>query len=355
MIKGNKGEWSELYVLLYLLGTGKLYAANEKMERLRDVYFPIMRILRDNPEGRIDYYITNDTEIEIHVNGKCTEKIPAHSLKIEADYLYEAIEHGSERAFSIDRTEAFMKRLNTYRLAAPSSDKTDITMQVHDIHTGYDPVMGFSIKSELGSAPSLLNASRATNFVYEVIGITDADMDRINEIDSRTKILDRINSVYQIGGKLNYSSTANTTFAMNLMLIDSRMEEIIAAMLLYSYRTNEVDCTKLLKQLDKDNPLGFPREGFYSYKFKKLLSAIALGMKPSVLWDGLDEANGGYIVVSSTGDVLAYHLYNRNFFEQYLIDNTKLERGSTDRHGFAVVYKEDGRYYINLNLQIRFK
>ena len=44
MIKGNKGEWSELYVLLYLLGTGRLYAANEKVQRLQDVYFPILKI-----------------------------------------------------------------------------------------------------------------------------------------------------------------------------------------------------------------------------------------------------------------------------------------------------------------------
>ena len=29
MIKGNKGEWSELYVLLRLLAYGKIYAADD--------------------------------------------------------------------------------------------------------------------------------------------------------------------------------------------------------------------------------------------------------------------------------------------------------------------------------------
>ena len=46
---------------------------------------------------------------------------------------------------------------------------------------------------------------------------------------------------------------------------------------------------------------------------------------PSKEWDGHDEANGGYIIVSSDGDVLAYHIYNRDYFEKYLLDNTKLQ------------------------------
>lgn len=355
MIKGNKGEWSELYVLLYLLGTGRLYAANEKVQRLQDVYFPILKMMRDDQRGKVDYQITDEKEVEIFINGESSGRISADVFKEEAASLYHAIELGSNRAFPIDDTEKFMSRIFAHRLAAPSTDKTDITMQVHDVHTGYNPIMGFSIKSELGNAPTLLNASGATNFVYSVSNISDQDMDEINAIDSRTKILDRIEMIYRLGGEIAFDHAANEVFAMNLMLVDSRMEEIIEAILLYSYRTNSVDCTEIIGHLDKENPLGFPGDGFYSFKFKKLLSAIALGMKPSALWDGIDEANGGYIIVTSNGDVLAYHLYNRNFFEKYLLDNTRLERASTTRHGYASVYKENGKYYIKLNLQIRFK
>lgn len=48
-------------------------------------------------------------------------------------------------------------------------------------------------------------------------------------------------------------------------------------------------------------------------------------------------------------------IYNRDYFEKYLLDNTKLERGSTGKHSFASLYKEDKKMYINLNLQVRFK
>ncbi len=354
MIKGNKGEWSEIYVLIYLLATQKLYAADEHGRKLTNVYYPILKILRDENIGKITYKIADDTEIEIYVNGICKKKLPANVFYTKANLLLREIRHGDDRAFSIEAIEEFMHSIMTKRLAAPSSDKTDITMQVHDINTGFDPIMGFSIKSELGNPPTLLNASGATNFIYTLSKFTDRDMDLVNSIDGRTKILDRIDYIYEQGTSLKYLRTSNDTFSGNLMLIDSRMEEIIATMLIYFYRRNISSCKKLLELIEKENPLQFPQKGFYEFKFKKLLSAIALGMKPSTPWNGIDEANGGYILVTENGNVLAYHIYNRNFFEQYLLDNTRLERGSTSRHDYAYVYKLNEQYRIRLNLQIRF-
>ena len=93
----------------------------------------------------------------------------------------------------------------------------------------------------------------------------------------------------------------------------------------------------------------------YEYKFKKFLCSCALGMKPAKKWDGLDEANGGYIIVKADGEILAYHIYNRNFFEQYLLDNTIFERASTSKHDYMQLYEKDGEMFIKLNLQVRFR
>ena len=166
--------------------------------------------------------------------------------------------------------------------------------------------------------------------------------------------MDRMEQIFSLG-IVKYSKPLNEKFANNLMLIDSRMEEIIAQVLICYYRDNISDCRDIINKLEEENPLRFPNKGFYEFKFKKFLCSVALGMMPSKEWDGHDEANGGYIIVSSDGDVLAYHIYNRDYFEKYLLDNTKLERGSTSRHGFASLYKEDGKIYMNLNLQVRFK
>lgn len=146
----------------------------------------------------------------------------------------------------------------------------------------------------------------------------------------------------------------NKVFSGNLMLIDTYMEEIIAHLLLLYYQNQATDSDKLIRIIEEQNPLGYPRKGIYAYKFKKFLCSIALGMMPSKEWDGHDEANGGYVIVKDNGEVLAYHIYNRDAFEKYLLNNTKFERGSTGKHGFATLYMENGKRYINLNLQIRF-
>lgn len=351
----NKGDWSELYVLLYLLGTRKLYAADESLERLAAFCFPIKRVIRDDtPSSHIDFVLDGVDTAKIYLNSDLTRTMTSEEFTNEATTLYNDILAGSG-SFNIPHAENFLNSISLQRLAAPSSDITDISMEVHDTNTGIDQVMGFSIKSYLGGAPTLLNASGATNFVYEVTGLTDQQMNTINGIETRTKIMDRIKAIKDCGGEITFSNTANDVFAGNLMMIDSRMQEMISLLLLYSYTENELDCKKIIEQMEDDNPLNFPRKGIYTHNFKQFLCAKALGMDPSIEWSGEDDANGGYIVAKSNGEVLAYHLYNRDKFKQYLFENTKMERGSTTRHNYASLYKANDKMMINLNLQIRFK
>jgi len=76
-----------------------------------------------------------------------------------------------------------------------------------------------------------------------------------------------------------------------------------------------------------------------------------------------DENNGNYeysvndnliLITGEDGEVLSYHIYNKNKFENYLFHNTKLETASSSRHDFGKIYEEKGKYFIKLNLQIRF-
>jgi hypothetical protein len=364
MINGskNKGDWGEFYALIYLLATRELHVADENLNRVSGFYFPIIKVIRDerinNVVNHMDYIVSTDMDgintVEIYMNSKLMKTMTAQEFKDEADRLLIDIPAGKESQFSIPHGEKFLNDIYLERLAAPSTDVTDIKMELHDTNTGTNQEMGFSIKSYLGSDPSLLNASVATNFVYEVVGVTNEQMLEINAIDTKSKIIDRIRRINDVGGSLVYVKTANDVFSSNLMMIDSRMENIIAEMLLYYYQGNDGNCCSVIEYIEQKNPLNYPRKGLYTYKFKKFLCAKALGMDPSKEWYGIDEANGGYIAVKSDGDVLAYHLYNRNKFEQYLLDNTHFERGSTSRHQYATIYEKNNKMYINLNLQIRF-
>ena len=155
-------------------------------------------------------------------------------------------------------------------------------------------------------------------------------------------------------GLLKFDRACNGTFSGNLLLIDSMMEDIISYMLLEYYKSGKVFCSDIATALERQDPLGYHRENVYRYKIKKFLCAVALGMMPSKKWDGRDEANGGYVIVKESGEVLAYHLYNRNMFENYLLNNTKLETGSTSKHKFGTIYQEGNCSFMNLNLQVRF-
>jgi len=89
---------------------------------------------------------------------------------------------------------------------------------------------------------------------------------------------------------------------------------------------------------------------------KVLLLDVALGRTPAKEWDGKHDANGGFLVVRTDGEIVGYHFYNRNDIEDYLYNNTRCERASRSRHHFGSLFrKADGNVYIKLNLQIRFK
>ena len=176
-------------------------------------------------------------------------------------------------------------------------------------------------------------------------------MNEINAIESRNKIKDRVNKI----SDMKFISLENETFAKNLLFVDTNMEKILAEMLKIYYSGNTSYCAEIANVLDTQDPLKFQSENLYPHKLKKFLCAVALGMNPAKLWNGRDEANGGYVIVKESGEVLAYHLHDRNSFENYLLNNTKFDTGSTGRHNFGKIYKENDRYFINLNLQIRFK
>lgn len=352
-MSGNKGEWSELYAFLKLLSEGRVYAANEYVEKIEDIYFPILKIIREEHAGEIIEYVIENEYVHIDIYRNRLLSVRRDELNEKASYLLSQIIANSN-SFEIEEIAEYVNGIKVTKIKAPSTDTTDITMQIEDVYTGYRNNVGFSIKSEIGNPPTLLNASEATNFIYKVSGLTDVQMDEINSIETRNKIIDRMAKINEYGGQVTFAGMNNQRFKRNLIMIDSMMPQLVAQTLLYYYSTDIKKMNDLVELLGNRDPLGFGENIIYSYKLKKFLCSCALGMKPAKKWDGIDEANGGYIIVKSDGEILAYHIYNRNMFEQYLLDNTALERASTSRHQYMTLYKEKGEMYIKLNLQVRF-
>lgn len=357
MITGNKGEWSEIYTLFKLLGDKQLFLGNKEIEKLEGIVYPILRILRTENKGDFEYSIQD--EIILISGGDEVLKIAISEFKKKARFLLEKIKTNKEGTFSVPEVEDFMFSINCFSLKASSTTKTDITIVVHDQRTNQQPTLGFSIKSQLGNPSTLLNAGKTTNFIYKISNHTliELDINKINSIDSRSKIMDRIDSILHSKGEFNFVKTERQIFSNNLILIDSKLPEILSEIVYDFYSSNKSNISELVKNVNTRNPIGFDitnKHKFYEYKVKRFLTDIALGMMPSKVWTGEYDTTGGYLIVKESGDVLCYHIYNKNEFENYLFYNTKLETASSNRHNFGSIYQEDGELYFKLNLQIRF-
>ncbi|TXD59032.1 HpaII family restriction endonuclease [Polaribacter sp. IC066] len=357
MITGNKGEWSEIYTLFKLLGDKQLFLGNKEIEKLEGIVYPILRVLRTENNGDFEYSIKD--EIILISGGEEVLKIEITEFKEKAKLLLEKIKSNKERTFSVPEIEEFMQSINCLSLKASSTAKTDITIVVHDQRTNQQPTLGFSIKSQLGSPSTLLNAGKTTNFIFKIsnLKLSETEINKINSIDSRSKIMDRINSVLESKGKFHFVKTEKQIFSNNLILIDSKLPEILSQVVYEFYSSKNSSVSDLVENTNSKNPLNFDisnEHKFYEYKIKRFLTDVALGMMPSKVWTGQYDATGGYLIVKENGDILCYHIYNRNEFEDYLFNNTKLDTASSSRHDFGTVYKENVELYFKLNLQIRF-
>lgn len=357
---GNRGEWSEIYVFLKLLADGKLFSADKDLNKIPNLFYPILAILRNDASGKRGYFRNSKVKVVAFPNKNVLFEIDIDRFVVAAELLLERIKGSSGSTFHVQEISEFLTSINVQSIKARSKDKRDITVLVHDLRTNMNPVLGFSIKSNLGSPSTLLNPGKTTNFVFRICGkpFSPDEIQEINDIQTGSKIRDRLSAIEKKGRSLQFHDVSNQNFKLNLKMIDTVMPEIVAEMLLHFYRGQGNSIDALLKKIKEANPLGFDltlEHPLYAYKVKSLLTDIALGMTPAKLWKGRYDATGGYIIVKSDGDLVCYHIYNRNEFQQYLLDNTRLDTPSTTRYDFGSIYTRDGQQYINLNLQIRFK
>lgn len=358
---GNIGEWSEAYTLFKVLSEKSLYVGDKDLHKITNLIFPVIKVLRtEKSEQNLEYVLDSDIVV---ISSDQTEicRIKVSEFTNYASKTFELLKQqkksGGKGAFELPEIEKFLRRIQCSSIKASSSVKTDITLVIHDTKTNQTPHLGFSIKSQLGGASTLLNAGKTTNFTFKLNGATSEIMEDINAISTRSKIRDRMSALKAQGVSFEFSGASNQVFYNNLVLIDSQMPKIVSELLLEYYNSSESKLSEIVKTIEKANPLGFDTSSnhkFYSYKIKRLLTDIAVGLMPNTIWNGIYDATGGYLIVKETGDIVCYHLYNRNEFEDYLLNNTKFETASSTRHKFGSVFMFNEEYYLNLNLQIRF-
>lgn len=369
----NKGEWSEPYAALRIIGEGKIYIADENGNRNPNEWMSILELLRHETKERlVSYkYETNNVDVDIYVNDILQLSMPANTFLEMADILSDEIRIGRGNSFNVsERITQFLQQIELKHIKASSVNKSDLFLSVRDPRAGIvREHIGFSIKSDFGQNPTLFNTAKASGFIYKLSNMNDELMAYINSIvndKGHAAVQERCDELIAneceptfIGLPVAFRANCKA-FEENLDLIDPRLIKVIERLLWNHFFEHEprVDLPIILQRIIEENPCNLTRpEIKYPYMMKSFIYAAYCGMTASTLWNGDSQVNGGFIKVNSNGEVLAHYALESDSFKTYLYNNCYLEFPSTgERHGFyANVYKENNDYYFRLNFQIRYR
>ena len=168
MITANKGEWSELYALFKLLCDGELSAGDENLNKINNLIYPVIRILRQEHHHLFTYVPHKSEGIVEILRGEDVFQIPLQELRDITQFLLAELQKKQTASFTIPDVENFISRYQSNKIKAKSSAKSDIRIVIYDAKIGTMPELGFSIKSKLGK-PSIRANLRLKLLKYIII------------------------------------------------------------------------------------------------------------------------------------------------------------------------------------------
>lgn len=245
-IKGkklNKGEWAEFYVMLRLLGEGRLYTANKLLQKNYKSYLDVLKIIRQECDSQVLEYIIDDEKkvviIKPQDESKILASIPTSEFNENATTLFEGIKNLKGSSVQApDSVCDFAKVIYVEKPKAPAvkalkkqfGGKNDIFIEVRDGQTSIISVMGFSIKSKFGHNPTLFNAGSSSQFLFKLSGCDDIKLNEFNNIsDKEGRGWAKCKEYLRDNGiTMEFSRTQNPIYNNNLFLVRESMSSIMA-------------------------------------------------------------------------------------------------------------------------------
>ncbi len=405
--KFNRGEWTEAYVFMRLLGDGRIYGASPKLTKDDSTYIDIINIIRDEPDKMLifeRFIEANAAYIKATKDGEEITVVTAPELSDYAQLLYDKIKAlSATRVVEVVDVQDFLESLgidtpkaNLSQIAKEKyGTKTDIIITNENSLDHSKSTEGFSIKSHIGRPATLFNCSQTSGFSFEVIGCDERAMHELNAKDAFLSIMDAIKEKYS----LEYVGCRDEIFEQNIAVVDSHMDEVLSiavlAQALY-YGACNSNVKEVCKKVIELNPINIKNpQIFYPVKFKDFLFDSFAGLTATSIWNGRKKLTGGFIDVRRNGDMLYYRATSDDVFCNYLFENTFFDRPDrgmrkdiavakaksylekrelaetevnalTYKNGvsgtknskkgdFGFIYENKGHYYIDLNFQIRFR
>lgn len=353
--EATKKEWCEIYTFFRLLVDGKVVLGTAEV-KAGEVSWPVAMIQREEHDGTRRYYIEEET---IRIEGETGIKsMPREDFGIVAGLILQAVKSSSENdVTSPDGVEEFLDEAGIFDLEAKTEDRTDFSVAFWHPEA---PLRGFNVRSRLSAMNPLLDGGRVANLKLEQSGVKFATptVNKINALpESPNEVAERMMMIERLGGVLKYSDVADRVFRSNLLMIDLHFPRVLTEMVRIMHLDGISRISELTEIIKQINPLKIKDElinkhKFYEFKMKQFLMALALGMRPAKIYNGLDFAVEGILLVDGSGNVLCYHKSEKQVMEDFLFLNTRLEKGSLDKDKYGFLERENGVYYFKLNAKI---
>lgn len=385
----NIGEVSELYAFAYLIGRRVISVVDGDLNPLGNTiqFLKLYRKCKTEKEN-VDVFTEYDIDRDVktvrislpdpETGDRVEFFVPRERIKELSDDLRERIKQATNKPKKpiYDDDAILAELLTTLRaesISAKANDKTDFGGLITSGNGYGSHTLGFSVKSQMGSNSSLINASKThTQAKFEIHdhGKPVTDPEKIKSIvDCGLTGSKLFRFLASEGLKLEFQCFESPIMTYNLNMIDSSAPEILALMMTQRYLMESTysSLDKVVEHISSDVMVdSYPFLRKYGettsdrivalkYKVKNILIAFAMGATPGTKWDGLDATTGGFLVVKKDGEVVCLELFTRNAIGHYLITKTSFEAPSTNRHGGGMFVDGNGVLCINVQLQVRFK
>jgi hypothetical protein len=349
----NKGEWSELAVALKFLIDRNLHLVDESLNDVSNSYYGQIDAVTFIGQDKLTFLIL-DEFVTVQFNNQTVSKVTIKDVEKVYDELINGINKNRSKdgAFDIPIVSRWLTVISGSKIfKSPANEKADLSITLLDKQEDKKVDLTYSIKSSLGSPSTILNASSQTKFKYRVYGLTDQQVNEVNSINTRSKLIDRFNYLDDKDIVFTFESSVSDELSYNLSQIDPELEKTLSEALILSYRYKKnKDLFNLFLQCLNNN-----EQKAYQL-LSGLLDAISFGFVPGTKWDGKLKVDGGLIIMTKDkGAIVLDKKYNNNKLLDYMVHNSKFDSPSSKRYNMLDIYSDSNGHYFTLNLHIRYK
>lgn len=367
-IAANAGEWSEFYAIIKLLCDEQIYVIDSQSSISGAELKRIVELKKDDTifqlseNGSISIDVNGSpiliSKSDIHLRESVKKVFACIKDKSKKQECNEGHPSGKKGAFVLPVAERLAEQLSVSARKQNSSSKGDIVLKFSTTDTGsLSKAHDASIKSWLGSNPTLFNASKhSTKLIFSVEPLDDssqlnlADLLPISNTDDRNPrnavtVSVSSNTKY----KLVFCRYASDMLYENLLEfdLDKFLVDVVIAHFskTSSGATNATTLERMLK----------PKYPSFSHKWKTLLEICALGMTASSKYIQSSNISDNMIIVDSKGELCCF--FGRNRLQDLLNEKSFIDTPSTgsNKHDYGFFYEDSGNIFIDLNFQIRLR